>query len=459
MQQEQPVIPPDRRGKSPARGHLSRLLLQSTAAAALGGFLFGFDTAVISGVTHELTVVYRLTPTLLGTTVASALWGTMVGAIVSGYPGDRFGRRDTLRVLAILYLASAVGCAFAPNWIALLVSRFAGGLAIGGSSVLGPLYIAEIAPPQWRGRLVGFFQVNVIVGILCAFISNYLVGLWQIGPLEWRVKLGISALPSALFLLMLFHIPRSPRWLAQRGRVKQAKDVLRMMGAKNPDIELENILASFRHDRDHEALFAWKYRLPIFLAVSIGAFNQLSGVNAVWYYLNDIFARAGFSKASSDIQAVLIGLTNLVAGLVALWLIDRAGRKKLLLIGSAGCAITLLGVALVFHSPSHTALLLWSLIGFIAFFSFSQGAVIWVYISEVFPTSVRAKGQSLGSFSHWFMNAVVATFFPLIAARSGAAPFVFFSGVMLVQLVVVALVYPETMGVPLESMQRKLGME
>lgn len=439
---------------------LNSYLLRSTAVAALGGLLFGFDTAVISGTTHALTDTYHLSSKMLGLTVAAALWGTIVGSIFAGLPGDRYGRRDSLRVMAVLYTISALGCAFAWNWTSLVLFRFIGGLGIGGSSVLGPMYIAEIAPAKWRGRLVGFFQVNVVVGILLAYLSNYLVGRAGFGATEWRWKLGVSAIPAALFLLMLFGIPRSPRWLVSKQRVAEARSVLQQIGEERVDQELQDIITSIdvEHGHAHEPLFSRKYQLPIFLAVSIGLFNQLLGVNAILYYLNDIFALAGFSKVSSDLQAVAIGATNLVATMIAMSLIDKAGRKTLLLIGSVGDAFCLAGVAWIFATGTHERLLVWLLIGFIAFFSFSQGAVIWVYISEIFPNRVRAKGQSLGSFSHWFMNALVSQIFPVLAASSHAAPFVFFSSMAVLQFFVVLFVFPETRAVSLEDMQRKLGI-
>jgi sugar porter (SP) family MFS transporter len=439
---------------------LSKLLIKSTIVAALGGLLFGFDTAVISGITGALTKIYSLSPAALGLTVASALWGTIIGAMLAGIPGERIGRRDSLRFMAILYVVSALGCAFAWNWYALIFFRFIGGLGIGGSSVLGPMYIAEIAPAKWRGRLVGFFQFNVVAGILLAYLSNYLIGLAGFGDLEWRWKLGVSAAPALLFLAMLFAIPRSPRWLASKNRVPEARAVLVEIGEENVEAELASMVGSVDLDQSHgaERLFQWKYKLPIFLAISIGMFNQLSGINAILYYLNDIFAKAGFTKVSGDLQAVAIGATNLFFTLLAMSIIDRVGRKTLLLIGSVGTAACLAGVAAVFFSNAHENLLVWLLVGFIAFFSFSQGAVIWVYLSEVFPTRVRAKGQSLGSFTHWFMNALVSWAFPIIAASSKGAPFVFFSGMMALQLVVVAAVYPETKGVTLEEMQEKLGI-
>jgi sugar porter (SP) family MFS transporter len=438
---------------------LNSTLVKSTAVAALGGLLFGFDTAVIAGATSALSTTFQLSPGGLGLTVSIALWGTVVGALLASVPGDRYGRRDSLRVMAVLYLASALGCAFAPNWYALVLARFLGGLAIGGSSVLGPMYIAEIAPARWRGRLVGLFQFNVVAGILLAYFSNYVVGLWlQGGPLEWRWKLGISAIPAGLFFLMLFGIPRSPRWLARKGRLGEARSVLRMIGEVNIDSELEAMTKAFEAEKGEgqERLFSARHRLPLFLAISIAMFNQLSGINAILYYLNDIFARAGFSKVSSDLQAVTIGATNLLFTILAMSIIDHAGRRTLMLIGSVGTALCLGGVAGIFWTGRHEGLLVWLLVGFIASFAFSQGSVIWVYISEVFPTTVRARGQSLGSSTHWIMNALISWAFPIVAAHSKAAPFVFFSAMMVLQFLVVLVSYPETKNVVLEDMERKL---
>jgi MFS transporter, SP family, arabinose:H+ symporter len=439
---------------------LNGYLARSTVVAALGGLLFGFDTAVISGTTAALTQQYQLTPRLLGITVASAIWGTIVGAMFAGYPGERLGRRDSLRVMAILYLISALGCALAWNWHSLLLFRFIGGLGVGGSSVLGPMYIAEIAPAKWRGRLVGLFQFNVVFGILLAYFSNYCVTLARFGEAEWRWEFGVAALPAALFLILLFTIPRSPRWLVKQGRVAEARTVLQLTGEVNFEQELQDIAQSvhLEKSRTEERLFSRKYAFPIFLAVSIGMFNQLSGINAILYYLNDIFAHAGFSKVSGNLQAVAVGGTNLLFTMIAMSVIDRLGRKKLLLIGSVGTAACLAGVAAIFFAHRHENLLVWLLIGFIASFAFSQGAVIWVYLAEVFPNVVRAKGQSLGSFSHWFMNALISGIFPLMAASSGAYPFVFFSAMMVLQFLVVLFVYPETKGFTLEEMQAKMGI-
>jgi SP family arabinose:H+ symporter-like MFS transporter len=438
---------------------LNSHLLRSAIVASLGGLLFGFDTAVISGTTRELTQTFHLSSNGLGFTVFIAVVGAIFGSMLAGIPGDHFGRRDSLRVLAVLYLVSALGCAFAWDWTVLVVFRFIGGLGIGGSSVLGPMYIAEVAPAKWRGRLVGLFQFNVVLGILLAYLSNYIVGAMQFGAAEWRWKLGIPAAPALLFFLLLFTIPRSPRWLVKKQRVDEAKEVLRVTGEENYEQELQEIVASI--DAEHvgsDSLFSWKYRLPIFLAVSIGMFNQLSGINAILYYLNDIFAYAGFNKVSSDLQAVAIGATNLVFTMLAMSVIDRIGRKTLLLIGSVGTAACLGGVAAIFLSGRRQDFLVWLLVGYIAFFAFSQGAVIWVYLSEVFPNRVRAKGQSLGSFSHWFMNALISLIFPSMAAASGGYPFIFFAAMMILQFFVVLFVYPETKGISLEEMQKKLGI-
>jgi MFS transporter, SP family, arabinose:H+ symporter len=438
---------------------LNAYLIKSTVVAALGGLLFGFDTAVISGTTSDLTLVYHLTANLLGITVSAALIGTIFGAMFAGIPGDKWGRRDSLRGMAVLYLLSALGCAFAWNWDALVFFRFIGGLGIGGSSVLGPMYIAEIAPASWRGRLVGVFQFNVVAGILLAYFSNYVVGLQHFSVnVEWRWKLGIAAVPAALFLALLFTIPRSPRWLVKKQRLDEAREVLRLTGEENYEQDLREIVASIdaEHGLADEPLFSHKYRLPIFLAVTIGFFNQLSGINAILYYLNDIFAFAGFSKVSGDLQAVVVGLTNLIFTMIAMSVIDKVGRKKLLLIGAIGTAVCLGGVAAIFSMDRHQDLLVWLLVGFIASFAFSQGSVIWVYLSEVFPNRVRAKGQSLGSLSHWLMNAAISFAFPTLAAWSKPIPFMFFSAMMVLQFFVVLFIYPETKGMTLEEMQKRL---
>jgi MFS transporter, SP family, arabinose:H+ symporter len=434
-------------------------LFRATLSGALGGLLFGFDTVVISGAIDALVRLYGLSPQAKGFTVAIGLVGTVIGALGAGQVGQRLGSRETLRITALLYVASAFGCALAWNWPAFMTFRFIGGLGIGASSVLGPVYIAELAPAKWRGRLVATFQFNVVFGIMLAYTSNYFFRTLHLGAAEWRWQVGIAAAPAVVFLALLFGIPRSPRWLVSRNQIDEALAVLKSMGDPNPEAELASIREALEqeHATAHERVFQWKYRYPLFLAISIGAFNQLAGINAILYYLNNIFAAAGFNQISSDQQAIVIGTTNFLFTIVGMSLIDKLGRKTLLLIGAAGCASCLSGVAWVFATQSHPGALLWLLVGFIAFFSVSQGAVIWVYIGEVFPTSVRAKGQGVGSASHWFMNAIIAQLFPVVVTMmSTATPFVFFALATAVQFLVVLFVYPETKGQTLEELQTKL---
>jgi SP family arabinose:H+ symporter-like MFS transporter len=456
---------------------INRYIVRSTFVGALGGLLFGFDTAVISGATTGLTHAFGLvnlhllipiihqsvTVSELGITVSIALWGTVIGALTAGPLGQRYGSREMLRLTAVLYVVSSIGCAFAPTWWLLLAARFLGGLGIGGSSVLGPVYIAELAPPRLRGRLVGTFQINIVVGILLAYLSNYLIGLMNLGAIEWRWDLGVAAFPAFVFFGLLFGIPRSARWLATKSRFDEAREVLELLDTPNSEAELADIRESLHLERSQQnsSLFErtggrFRYGKPIFLAITIGAFNQLSGINAILYYLNDIFAAAGFDRISSNLQAVAIGAMNLLATLLGMALIDRVGRKLLLMIGGIGTAFCLASVSAIFFTHKHQALLVWALVAYIAFFAISQGAVIWVYISEIFPTRVRSKGQSLGSGTHWIMNALLSFAFPVIALRSGAYPFVFFAAMMVVQFFVVLFFFPETKQMSLEDLQRKL---
>jgi sugar porter (SP) family MFS transporter len=438
---------------------LNSKLFRATLSGALAGLLFGFDTVVISGVIGALGRLYGLDPREVGRTVAIGLVGTVIGALGAGQVGQRLGSRETLRITALLYVASALGCGLAWNWPAFMAFRFVGGLGIGASSVLGPVYIAELAPAKSRGRLVAAFQLNVVFGVMAAYISNYVIRTMHLGAAEWRWQVGVATAPALVFLSLLFGIPRSPRWSVSRNRNDEALAVLKMMGDPKPEAELADIQAALEqeHATAHERVFQWKYRYPLFLAITIGAFNQLAGINAILYYLNSIFAAAGFSQISGDQQAIAIGTTNFLFTIVGMALIDKLGRKTLLLIGAAGCASCLAGVAWVFSTQSHRGDLLWLLVAFIVFFSVSQGAVIWVYIGEVFPTAVRAKGQGVGSASHWFMDALIAQMFPVVVTMmSTATPFVFFALMTVVQFFVVLFVYPETKGQTLEQLQRKL---
>ncbi len=444
-------------------GRLRPQLVRSAAVAALGSFLFGFDTAVISGTTEALRLRFGLDSAQLGFTVASALLGTVLGAVAAGKPSERFGRVPVLRALAVLYFLSAAGCGLAQGWTSLLAARFVGGLAIGGSSVVAPMYIAEIAPAERRGRLVALSQFNVVAGILAAYLSNYLLAAALGGPESeaWRLMLGIAAAPAALFFLLVRRIPESPRWLVKQHRRAEAGEVLGAVGADDPSALVAEIAESLHEERvaADEPFFQWKYRKPILFAVMVASFNQLAGINALIYYTADIFKMAGAGRTGALVQSVVIGFTNLVFTVAAMTVIDRFGRKRLLLVGAAGLALCLGLVAYAFHRGTGGALVLGGLIGYIAFFAFSQGSVIWVYLSEIFPNRVRARGQALGSFTHWFWAAVVSWTFPVVAEASGASAFAFFAAMMGLQFVLVALFLPETKGVSLERIQQTLGIE
>jgi sugar porter (SP) family MFS transporter len=317
------------------------------------------------------------------------------------------------------------------------------------------VYISEIAPSQRRGALVGMFQFNIVLGILLAYLNNFLLGALLSAATVWRWKLLSGALPAALFLALMFSIPQSPRWLVVRGRVNDAAAALRRLGVADVDGQLVEYQRSLR--RHDTAVLSWRvHRRPILLAISLALFNQLSGINAILYYLNDIFRDAGFSSITADLQAVVIGAANLLATIAALALIDRLGRRTLLMVGAVGTAVTLAGVAFIMASGEGRAWLLWLLIGFIASFAFSQGAVIWVYLSEIFPSEVRARGQAVGSATHWFANAMISRYFPVVAASTTALPFAAFSACMLLQLVVVWAVFPETKRTSLERLSEQV---
>ena len=440
-------------------------LLRCSIIAALGGLLFGFDTAVISGTTDHLRRVFDLEGGGLGFTVASALIGTILGAVFASQPADRIGRRGTLLWIAVLYFISAVGSAVAWDWYSFLAFRWLGGLGVGASSVVAPMYIAEISPPNFRGRLVAITQFNIVLGILVAYMSNYAVALLDIGPVEWRIMFGIEALPAGIFFALMFLTPCSPRWLVAQGKSAEAAQVLEMVGATDVDRELREIEESLSQTAQspNEPLFQKKYRRPVSLSVAIATFNQLSGINALMYYAPHIFRMAGAGEDSSLAQAVIVGCTNLVFTMAALLVIDRFGRCKLMVIGSIGYIVSLAATAAAFYrygtefTEFGSTVVLVSLMVFIASHAFGQGAVIWVYLSEIFPNRVRAKGQALGSFTHWVFAALISWTFPVIADLSGGHTFAFYASMMVLQLVWALKIMPETKGVPLEEIEKRLS--
>jgi SP family xylose:H+ symportor-like MFS transporter len=449
---------------APARAaRLTASLIRNAIVASLGGLLFGMETAVISGANDWLKLHFALSASMLGFTVASALIGTIVGSIAVGRAADAMGRRGVLIVLASLFFISALGCAVAWDWWPFMMFRFVGGLAIGGASVVSPMYIAEISPAAHRGRLVAVTQFNIVLGILLAYLSNYIIVCLHVGENEARWMFGIMAAPAAVFFLLLWLIPQSPRWLVAKGRVEEARGIFVQCGTDSGSVdeEIKEIQASLdlAHHEVEEPFFRAKYRKPILLAVAIAAFNQLSGINAILYYSADIFKKAGADTASAALQSVIIGLTNLIFTMAALTVIDRFGRRKLMLVGSAGYIASLSVAAYSFYTGSGGALLLGSLLVFIAAHAFGQGAVIWVFLSEIFPNRVRARGQALGSSVHWIMAAAISWTFPIIAAKSGGHTFAFYALCMVGQLLWVLLVMPETKGVSLEQIQKRLGIE
>jgi len=467
------------------------VLLRSAVVAALGGLLFGFDTAVISGAEKTLERNYQRQyesiaryfgrPELLnsrnekdlpilqrtsfwhGTVVASALIGTVIGSLLFGKPADRYGRRFILKLLGILYFVSAVGSALAWEMFSFSIFRFIGGLAVGGTSVISPMYIAEISPARVRGRLVAITQFNIVLGILLAYLSNWIISMQNLGEWEWRWMFGVEAIPAALFFVLLFFTPRSPRWLVGQGLLEEARAVLSQVGTDtgNVEEELQLIQRSLREDAKslQEPFFRRKYLKPIMLAVMIAMFNQLSGINALIYYAKRIFEMAGAESTSALAQSVIIGFTNLIFTMAAMLVIDHFGRKKLMLIGSIGYILSLSVVTWGFFSGTGGKMILIGFIGFIAAHAFGQGAVIWVFISEIFPNALRARGQALGSFTHWIMAALISLTFPMFAEQLGWRIFAIYGLCMVGQLLWVLLVMPETKGIPLEEIQKKLGIE
>jgi MFS transporter, SP family, arabinose:H+ symporter len=440
---------------------MNRKLLLWSIVVALGGFLFGFDTAVISGAEQDIKRIWKLSDILHGIAIAIALYGTVIGALTGGIPATKYGRKKTLLWIGIFYLISAVGSALAPEVYSFMCFRVLGGLAIGASSVVAPMYITEIAPAKNRGKLVATFQFNIVFGILIAYFSNYLLqGVG--GDNSWRVMLAVVAIPALIYCILVFFVPESPRWLmVHKGDYDTARKTLEV---SDPDGVDEAILAlhkSIEEEHQKESLSEFltkRFSVPIFLAILIAFFNQLSGINAVIYFAPRVFELAGIGKQTAFLQSAGIGLVNLVFTMLGLYLIDRLGRKKLMLIGSIGYILSLASVAIAFYSGYAGGMVVPILLFiFIASHAIGQGAVIWVFISEIFPNSVRAYGQSLGCTTHWILAAVITTVFPIMATRFGPAPlFLFFAFMMVLQLLWVIYKMPETKGVSLEELEARL---
>jgi len=427
--------------------------------SALAGFLFGFDTVVISGAEQTIQSLWNLSPGMHGLAMGAALYGTVLGSLLGGWPADRFGRKPTLLAIGILYVISAIGCGYAWNVQSFIVARFIGGIGIGISTVAAPLYISEIAPPAYRGRLAGLFQFNIVFGIIIAFLSNFL--LKDIGENAWRWMLGVAAFPSVLYSVMCLAIPESPRWLLGRKRDREAGiKVLQLIqpDASRTQIEAEadEILAISHEKVEAGGFWTQRLRVPILFAFFIAFFNQLSGINAILYFAPRIFEMTGLGTKAALLQSVGIGITNLLFTFVGLWLIDRLGRRTLLYIGSFGY-IASLGLTAWAFFTEHFAIVPACIFAFIAAHAIGQGAVIWVFISEIFPNRHRAEGQTLGSFTHWIFAALLTTFFPkMVSAFPPGYVFSFFAFMMVLQLIWVKTMVPETKGVPLEEIEHRL---
>ena len=437
-------------------------MVLSAVVAALGSFLFGFDTAVISGTTESLRQVFSLTSFWLGFTVFSALLGTMVGSLLAGGPADWWGRRPVLAWLAVLFVIAAAGCALAWSWRALLFFRWVGGVAVGAASVVCPMYITEIAPARRRGLLVAVSQLNIVLGILAAYLSNYLVAR-LLGPERadvWRWMFGAMTLPALAFLVTALLIPESPRWLVKQNRRLDAEQVLARFGHEAPGAEAAEIQESLAAETAgrRQRLFQRKYLKPLLLACMIGAFNQLDGINAVLYYTADIFRMAGADKTGALMQSVIVGLTNLVMTVVAMALIDRVGRKALLLVGSVTFVLSHALAAWVFATQAHGWIVIGAMMGVVGSHAYSQGAVVWVIINELLPNAVRASGSAAVCCRIWILCAAISWSFPVVAAASGAYAFGFFALMMVLQFFFVLRFLPETKGISLEELQKRLGV-
>lgn len=440
----------------------SQVLFRSSLIAAFAGFLFGFDTVVISGAEQTIQSLWSLSDLTHGLAVSMALWGTVVGSLIGGWPTDHFGRTKTLLCIGVLYSVSAVWSALAGDPYSFMIARFIGGVGVGISTVAAPLYISEIAPPHLRGRLAGMFQFNIVFGILVAFLSNAL--LKELGESAWRWMLGVEAIPALLYTLLCLRIPESPRWLiAKRGDREQAVDVLRQVNAEASEVEIQALAAEIstaaeQEDRVAHRFFTARLQRPLGLAFLIAFFNQLSGINAILYFAPRIFEMTGLESQAALLQSIGIGVTNLIFTFVGLWLIDRLGRRTLLYIGSLGYIASLGLCSWAFFTETF-AIVPACIFAFIAAHAIGQGAVIWVFISEIFPNQHRAEGQAFGSFTHWIFAALLTLVFPQLVTRfSPGYVFLFFCGMMVLQLVWVATMVPETKGVPLEQIQRKLGI-
>ena len=432
----------------------SKVILWSLVVA-LGGFLFGFDTAVISGAEKSIQQYWQLSAFQHGLTISIALIGTIFGALFGSIPSDRFGRKKTLIIVAVFYLVASLGTALSQNWYLFLCFRFLGGLGVGASSVTAPVYISEISPAKKRGSLVALFQFNVVFGILISYFSNYVIGTST--ETSWRWMLGIQAAPSLLFLVLLRMVPETPRWLILKaGKLEAARSILKIINPEGYDKDYNKILKGHEHDAQRkvaEPLFQSKYKFPVTLAILFAVFNQVSGINAIIYYAPRIFEMTGLGTSSSLLSTAGIGLVNFLFTLIAIRFIDKIGRRTLMLIGSFGLIFSLAIVSRAFFVQDfNNYSVITGLLLFIAFFAFSQGAVIWVFISEIFPNQVRAKGQTLGSVTHWIMAAAIAFAFPLLTEMLGGGyTFLFFTLMMVLQLLFVWKMMPETKGRSLED--------
>jgi sugar porter (SP) family MFS transporter len=437
---------------------MNKKLVLWSITVGLGGFLFGLDTAVISGAEQDIQRLWNLDSWQHGLAVAMALYGTVIGAAFGGVPADKYGRKPTLLWIGILFFVSALGTALVNDVYSFMLFRFLGGLSIGASSVVAPVYISEIAPPKYRGRMVISFQVNIVVGILLAYVSNYLLeGVG--GDNDWRWMLGVVALPALAFSVMMMTTPETPRWLLlTKGDEAAARKVLSITNEEGVDAAVEDIRQSTTGDggEKSERLFSGKYNFPVLLAFLFAAFNQLSGINAVIYFAPRIFEMTGLGKETALLSTAGIGVINLIFTIGGWWLIDRFGRRLLMYIGSVGYIVSLALTAFAFYNESY-ALVPVYIFAFIASHAIGQGAVIWVFISEIFPNAVRASGMALGSLTHWVLAAIITNIFPHFAATYGGGPiFLFFSAMMVFQLLYVWRMMPETKGVSLEELQKRL---